>query len=195
MTRKIELGIQPRLDALWGNGLHGSVVALISVLLLCAAWLDVRSHRIPNSLILAGAAAALLLNVWVPSAMGELGLQASLLGVGAGLLALMPLYLLRAMGGGDVKLMAMVGAFVGPGAMMEVTLYVLIAGGVLAIGVSLWRGNLWRVVHHIKLALLLKLAKMPGWREPIDAAALRADHRMPYGVAIACGGIAYLLAA
>lgn len=89
--------------------------------------------------------------------------------------------------------MAMIGAFVGPGAMLWITLYVLIAGGVLAIGVSLLRGRMMQVVDNLKLTMLLKMAKSPGWRLPIDATAATTVNKLPYGVAIASGTIVYLL--
>lgn len=175
--------------------MHEYGIILLSSLLMLAAWQDIRSYRIPNSLVLTGWIAGLVWNGVMPATMGGLGLQAALLGWVTGLLVLMPLYLLRAMGAGDVKLMAMVGAFVGSAAMLGVTLYVLIAGGVLAIGISLLRGRLTQVFDTLKLTLLLGMAKSPQWRMPIETAATQAGHRMPYGVAIACGTLFYLLTA
>jgi len=166
---------------------------LLLILLLLAAWHDVRSYRIPNLLVLSGIVIGILLNTFLPQVMGGIGFLSAFMGLGAGLLVLMPLYLLRAMGAGDVKLMAMVGAFVGPVAMLWVTIYVLIAGGLLAIGISLLRGRLTQVFDNLKLTLLLGMTRSPQWRAPIEAAATQADHRLPYGVAIASGTIVYLL--
>ncbi len=70
-----------------------------------------------------GAGLGLLLNSVLPegygfvsSLPGALGLWKALAGLGLGLLIMLPLYMLRALGAGDVKLMAMVGAFLGPNA-------------------------------------------------------------------------------
>jgi prepilin peptidase CpaA len=52
------------------------------------------------------------------------------------------MYAMRALGAGDVKLMAMIGAFVGPGAVAGITLLTLLAGGVLALGVAGFNGRL-----------------------------------------------------
>jgi hypothetical protein len=54
-------------------------------------------------------------------------------GLFVGLVALLPMYLLRAMGAGDVKLMGLVGVFLGPLHVLGATLSILLVGGVLAL--------------------------------------------------------------
>jgi prepilin peptidase CpaA len=173
--------------------MHEITIGLLFVWLLVAVYNDIRCFRIPNSLVLSGALVGMVLNTFYPLEADTLGLLTSLTGLAVGLVILLPLYLFRVMGAGDVKLMAMIGAFVGPGAMLGVTLYVLIAGGVLAVGFSLLLGRLTQVFDNLKLTLLLGMVRSPQWREPIETAAARADHRLPYGVAIASGTIVYLL--
>ena len=85
---------------------------LLTGLLLIAAVSDYRTRRIPNELVLAGAAAGLLGNTLF-STLPLDGFVTALQGLATGLAAFLPLYLLRLMGAGDVKLMAMVGAFLG----------------------------------------------------------------------------------
>ncbi len=111
------------------------VVPLLA-LLLAATWFDVRSHRIPNKLVFWGALAGVLLHVALPegrgfisSLPGGLGFLDALAGLGIGLAVFLPVYLLRAMGAGDVKLMAMVGAFLGPEQIWGAMLGVALAGG------------------------------------------------------------------
>ena len=57
-----------------------------------------------------------------------------------GLLVFLPLFALRAMGGGDVKLLAAFGAWLGPALVFWVAVYGAIAGGLLALLLVLWRG-------------------------------------------------------
>jgi prepilin peptidase CpaA len=69
------------------------------------------------------------------------------------------MYLLRALGAGDVKLMAMCGAFLGPLAVLEAVLLTLLAGGVLAIAAALLGRRLRQVLknaYHMLLGTLLQ---------------------------------------
>jgi len=158
-------------------------LALLLFLALAVAE-DLRSRRIPNSIILAGTATALAFQAVVPhgaglfhSPFGSIGLLASLGGFAVGLCALLPLYALHAMGAGDVKLMAMAGAFLGAADTAAAVLASLLAGGLLALGSAVYHGTLPRV-----------LANMCGM-------ALGVQHgttgRLPYAVAIAAGTTAF----
>ena len=173
--------------------MHEIIIGLLLVWLMIAVYQDIRYYRIPNALVLSGALVGIVLNTLYPPEADTLGLLTSLSGLIVGLIVLLPLYLLRVMGAGDIKLMAMVGAFVGPAAMLSVTLYVLLAGGVLAIGLLLLRGRFVQVMDNLRLMLLLKMAKSPDWRLPVDTTGTQFHHKLPYGVAIASGTIVYLL--
>jgi prepilin peptidase CpaA len=159
-------------------------------LLLCAAVTDVRSRRIPNKLTAAGAGLGLLYSAFVPF-WGDHGLLWSLGGCMAALVLLFPLWMLRVLGAGDVKLMAMTGALVGLDAITGAMVASLIAGGLLAVGYSLWHGklrlmfaNVGRVVHQGTAALATRTplgGAMQGWE---------SVGKLPFGVAIAAGTIA-----
>ncbi len=83
------------------------VQVLLLLLVIPAALYDSRQRRVPNWLALAG----LLLGIGLNSFLYEsTGLLTSLKGLGVAFLIYFPLYLLRAMGAGDVKLMAAIGA-------------------------------------------------------------------------------------
>jgi prepilin peptidase CpaA len=105
---------------------------VLMALLVLAAALDVKTGRIPNWLVVGGIAYALAYNAFFPVYVRDVGILFALGGLAVGLLALLPLYLVRAMGAGDVKLMARVGAFIGTTATVASVLATLLAGGVLA---------------------------------------------------------------
>src|ERR1017187_945375 len=84
-------------------------VALL-VVLLAAAVFDVRYRRIPNWLTVGGVVLALAMNAVRAPPLAGVGFALAGLGVAFGIYLL--LYALRAMGAGDVKLMAAVGALV-----------------------------------------------------------------------------------
>lgn len=127
----------------------------LCVLLALAVWHDVRTRRIPNRIVLLGALAGLALNTVLPAGAGlfdepagALGFHSALGGICVGLATLLPLYAIGAMGAGDVKLMAMVGAFLGPDAVIGAALLSLIAGGLLALAVAIWTGTLAGVLRN-----------------------------------------------
>ncbi|SDY03241.1 prepilin peptidase [Nitrosomonas sp. Nm33] len=165
---------------------------ILVALLLFSAWHDIRQYRIPNLLVFSGAIIGVLLNSLLPQDMGGLGILTSLAGLGVGLVLLLPLYLLRALGAGDIKLMAMVGAFVGPVNMLITTVYILLAGGILAIVVVLLKGKLPKLIDNFKIMLLMCLAGSPGMSSLSEKTGLESAVKLPYGVAIAAGTFVYL---
>lgn len=138
-----------------------AVMVVLSLFLFGATWGDLRRRRIANRLVLAGAAAGLFFNTVGPEGLGyasalpgALGFWTALAGLATGLGLMLPLYLLRAMGAGDVKLMAMVGAFLGPQATVGAVLATFIAGGLLILAVVLAQGTFARLLCNIRTMLL-----------------------------------------
>ncbi|GGX97598.1 hypothetical protein GJV26_02975 [Massilia dura] len=170
---------------------------LLLALLGLAVWHDLRARRIPNAVVFPGALLGLALHAVLPAGaglfgtpMGSLGLASALGGLALGLAFLMPMYALRLMGAGDVKLLAMVGAFVGAGNILAVTVATLLAGGVLAVAVAARQGivkrvlsNTWQTVLHAGLSGLAGGIALPA----------AASGRLPYAVAIAGGTLACVL--
>lgn len=166
----------------------------LSALLALAVWYDIRSRRIPNRLVYSGALAALLLQTALPAGaglfatpFGGIGLLLALAGLATGLLILLPMYMLGAMGAGDVKLMAMVGAFLGPQATLGAALQSLLAGGLLALVVALWNGALINVlqnIYHVLRHSLFRVLAGEGVR--VDAPPTSTG-KLAYAIAIACG--------
>lgn len=159
--------------------------AVLLLLLGVAAWQDLRSFRIPNWLTFGGAALGLALSLLLPAGPG---LAASLGGWALGLLILLPFYALGAMGAGDVKLLAMAGAFTGPAGVLALGLYSMVAGGVLALVVAVGGGRLRATLHNLQ-----GLAAGAPLTVPEGQSGAGAGGRLPYGVAILGGGIAWWL--
>lgn len=163
-----------------------SYVSLISLVLLLAyaTWSDFRDRRIPNWLTFSGVLLGLLLNTMT---MGASGLGFAILGTVVGLLVFLPIYALGRMGAGDVKLMAMTGAFLGPAGVLWAAAFSAIAGGVIA---ALWivyelglRSSFYRAIA------TFSMIQVPGsgvLKVP-DNSPLKS--KMPYALAIGAGSL------
>ncbi len=167
------------------------VLALLplAALLLAIAWHDVKRHRIPNPLVFGGGALGLALNGLLPQGLGWL---AALQGLGLGLALLLPLYWLRVMGAGDAKLMAMVGAFLGPQDVLGALLATFLAGGVMALAVALRAGALRRLLQNLWLMLIEGMVKVSVGQAPVVDGAPVSVGKLPYAVAIAAGTLGWL---
>ncbi|WP_204799397.1 A24 family peptidase [Nitrosomonas nitrosa] len=169
------------------------IIGSLSLLLLAAAWYDTSYYRIPNFLVFSGTVIGVLFNTLLPQEMGGIGVLPSLAGLGVGLVILLPLYALRAMGAGDIKLMAMIGAFVGSSSILNITVYVLLVGGILALSVALLRGRFSKLIDNLKFMLFMRLAGT-STMSPITTDNLhQSAGKLPYGVAIAAGTLFYLV--
>lgn len=136
------------------------LLAVLAALLVIAAVGDLRTRIIPNRLNLAIALAAI--PFWVFSDLALWPDIAMRIAIAALLFALFAAaFAIGAMGGGDVKLVAALALWLPPGAVLKMLVIMALAGGVLTIAM---------LIRH-------RLAK--------------SDHQLevPYGVAIAFGGI------
>jgi prepilin peptidase CpaA len=159
----------------------GNVVLLVMVGL--AAIVDLRTRRIPNALTFGGAAAALVYHAFTS---GPRGLGLSAAGWAVGVALFLPMFLLRGMGGGDVKLLGAVGAWLGPTGALWGAFYSVMAGGLLALAVGAWHGYLGKAFRNLWVLLgfwrVAGVQQLPGLT--LDDAR---GPRLPYGVAIAAG--------
>ena len=163
-------------------------IALLLILLVVAAYFDIKSRRIPNQLVLAGLIASFVLQINLNGFEGFKAWGSGLL-VGFGLF--LPFYLLRAMGAGDVKLMAMVGAFIGPLYVLGAALVTLVVGGILAIAMAMYSGALVQAVKNARAMLTVGMYKtLSGGGAQIDAPVASAGS-MPYAVAIGLGTLVH----
>ena len=144
---------------------------------------DVAAARIPNALTLAGVAGGLAAHGLLPHG---LGLGTSAAGAVAGLAVFLPFFALGGMGGGDVKLMAALGAWLGWPTILAVALAVAIAGGALALLVAVSRGYLGQALGNLRR--LVQFWMVAGVRpEPSMTLAHGRGPRLPYAVPILLG--------
>ncbi len=163
------------------------------LLLLTAAICDLRTRRIPNWLTVGGTTAALLYSLVAPPHSG--GLLWALGGLGIGLGLMLPLYLLRAMGAGDVKLMAMAGSFIGPQGAWQAVIFVFIVGGLLAVVYALWHRVMGKLLRNTEQTVqLFFMTVAAGMRPDARASTAQSIGSLPYGVSIALGTAAFLVA-
>lgn len=185
------------MNALTPSHVAFAVLAVLSALLIAAAASDLRRRRIPNALVIPGACIGLLLNILLPDGNGfastlpgSVGIGKALLGMGIGLAIFLPFYIARAMGAGDVKLMAMVGAFLGPNGAIESAAFIFLTGGVLSV-IFLMRNRAFRQLFLGLYARLVPVRlRSPSGSEPEKPAS---TGRLPFAAAVAGGAILYVV--
>lgn len=159
---------------------------------------DLLEGRIPNVLVLLALLAGWVLNAMGPANgregmfgyfPGALGGAQALLGAVVGLLVFLPLYWTGAMGAGDVKLLAALGAFAGPVEVLGMALCTAACGGVLALGLTVSRRR--TALAWTNVVRIFEGALRPGLQgqrfDPMTQTALR----MPYALAFALGVSGY----
>ena len=152
-------------------------LAVLASGLAIAVVIDVRTRRIPNWLTGSLAAGGL----GMAFAGGGVTPGQAALGLLAGLALMMPAHLIGATGAGDVKLMAAVGAVVGPGGALRAFLFTALAGGAFAMVVAARRGRLADTIHGTT-----QLVTSPATARHTIESSDRAN-RFAYGPAIAIG--------
>jgi prepilin peptidase CpaA len=155
----------------------------LSLGLAAAVVTDVRSRRIPNWLTgaIAGAGFGLAFGG------GAVTPGQAALGLAAGLLLMLPGHVIGATGAGDVKLMAAIGVFLGPGQVFRAFLYAALAGGAMALAIAARRGLLTDT-----LLGTTRLVTAPAATRDAIVAPGRGN-RFPYGPAIAAGTLITVL--
>ena len=165
----------------------------LEVLVIVAAFWDIRTRRIPNWLTLSG----VLLGVALNTFLFEInGLWFSLKGLGVAFGVYFLLYLLRAMGAGDVKLMAAVGAAAGAGNWLGILVLTSVAGAVAGLLLVAFKGRLRKTLGNLGIIITsLGRGRAPYKETPeLDVSSDKAM-RLPHGALIALGTLGFLAAA
>lgn len=149
---------------------------------------DVTTRRVPNALTGTAIVCGLLAHTVLP---GGFGPAAAVLGFAAGLAVFFPFFALGGMGGGDVKLLAALGTWLGWQPVLWTALYGAVAGGVLALIVALSRAYLRQAFSNIgglfQFWWVQGVKPMPG---------LTLEHgrgpRLPYAIPVFAGLVTML---
>lgn len=167
------------------------VAVLLSAIVLAAAVFDLRFRRIPNWLTGSGVALGFAANLY-ERGFGS-GLLFSLSGLAVATAVYMLLYVLRALGGGDVKLMSAVGAFAGWQNWIGIFLVAAILGGFAAVILAAARGRLKQTLWNAGFVLSEAKRGRPAYltRKELD---VRSGQGMslPHGAVIAVSTLVYL---
>ena len=153
------------------------------VVALIAVFCDLRTRRIPNVLTFGAALLAIAVHGYLG---GWSGAGMAILGWVAGAAFFFPLFALGGMGAGDVKLLAALGAWLGPAATVWVALFSAIAGGAMGLIVSVWSGYLTQAIVNISWMFRFWRASGP---KPVPDVTL-ATHKGPrlaYAVPVFAG--------
>jgi prepilin peptidase CpaA len=155
-------------------------LVVVAAAAITAAAIDLRIRRVPN--VLTAGIALVGLGI-AAMGLGRVGIWLALAGCLVGLALMLPGYLIGAMGGGDVKLLAAVGTLLGPGATLRAFVASAIAGGLIAIFVAWRRG---RFAATVAGAAVLVTSVGSRVDEISDTGR---DNRFAYAPAIAVGVI------
>ncbi len=158
-----------------------NVLALLLAGIGCAS--DLRTRRIPNSIVLTGFATGLSVNALLA---GATGIGSSLAGGAIGLALFLPFFALGGMGGGDVKLLAALGSLVGPRDVVRLALAAAVVGGGFALVVAARNGR-FRDVLRSTARLLLFWVRSGLLPSPEQTLENPAALRIPYAVPILLG--------
>jgi prepilin peptidase CpaA len=154
--------------------------ALVVLAAMVATYMDLKHRRIPNSLVFA----LLICGLATQSFQGWTHVAIAFALFAAVLLAGMPLFSMRIMGGGDLKFMAAAAATLGWPDAVSFLLFTLIAGGLLGIAYSIARGRLRSTLVGVGALAFPMLAGVRPAASPLSSAT------MPYALAILAGAAA-----
>ncbi len=164
--------------------LASSATAIVIVAVTVAACLDICTGKVPNTLTVPLIVVGIILMTFTQ---GVSGLLLSLEGIGVALaLWIVTTLIGGSLGGGDIKLLAVVGALAGPVFVIRVFVAAVFIGGLWAVGVALRHGVLVASLRRVCTGIWCAAAvRMPG-----QIADQSGRLHIPYAPAIALGAMA-----
>ena len=165
---------------------------VLLLVVITAALFDLRYRRIPNWLTVGGVGLGLALNGFLNHARAGM-FKSSLIGFGVAFGIYFVLYAVRAMGGGDVKLMAAVGAIVGWPNWFLLFLVTSILGGIMGIILVVLRKRFKTTMFNVGFILSEMKSGRPAYagKEELDVRSPKSM-RLPHGAVIAIGTLFFL---
>lgn len=169
------------------------IQVLLAVLVVTAALFDFRQRRVPNWLALTGLILGIGLNAFLYE---TAGLWMALRGLGVALLIYFPLYLLRGMGAGDVKLMAAIGSIAGAANWLGILVITSVLGGIAAVVLIVSKKRFRQTFENIGVIVAsVRHRQAPYENNPQLDVHSSEGVRLPHAVVIAFGTLGFLIAA
>lgn len=156
---------------------------LLLPLSVIVIYYDVRFRRIPNVVVVSALTAGLAINT---AFAGFGGALSSVKGLGLAFLPMFLMHLFGAMGAGDVKLFAAIGAVLGVALVPTTFVVVVMLGAALAVYSMIRSGTVFSTLHGV---VRIFVGILPGWEMPRFAMPPDRSHTIPYGVAIMLGSV------
>ncbi|NHZ33700.1 prepilin peptidase [Massilia sp. CCM 8692] len=167
---------------------------VLLALLMAAAVCDYRTFRIPNLITFGGIGFALVYNSIVPP-VWHAGWAWAPAGMLLGFCAMLPMYAMGVMGAGDVKLMAMVGAFLGFHATLQALLFCVLSAGIAALAFGLRKRVMGRLLANTGAAMRgMFWSAIASGKPQLAPGAMPSVGKLAYGISIAIGTTACLVA-
>lgn len=147
------------------------MLSLTSIVLL-AVFQDVKSFKIKNYTILIGIIIGTLFNLFE---LGVLGIYPYIIGMIIPIIVLFPLFMIKALGAGDIKLLSVVGCFLGPSDIIKIIIISFFSGGVLSILYIIRSKSLFKRYRHFKsyISQVIKEYKSKKTANKIDPNNIR----------------------
>lgn len=161
---------------------------LIIVQLILTVITDVQCYKVKNYMIITFLIIGVAFHV---SSMGHSDLFMNILGLFVPLIVLLPLYILKMLGAGDIKLFCSIGFLLGIKDVLYSIMYSYLFGLVIAVIIMLARDNF--AARFKKLFIYLKCSILTMSILPYDDFSIQSDGRMHFTIPIAMGTIAVIL--
>jgi prepilin peptidase CpaA len=179
--------LRPEMTPPWVSGTSQvAFVDTVNVLFLLVLGIcggtDIFAHRIYNFVTYPAMVTGIVLNTL---GSGWRGLQMSVIGLVVGFVMFFIVFLFGGLGGGDVKLMAAVGALQGYPFIMYASAFSALFGALIAVGALMARGRLWRSLRNV-FGVMLSYAVPFMEKRHLDP---KESFPIPYGYAMAMGSL------
>lgn len=144
-----------------------------------ALYTDMRYRRVTNRTIVCGLVTGFLYSTYCGSGILLSGIAGAALALAINLVP----FTMGLLGGGDVKLMMVIGLYTGPHVFMEVFVVTAIVGAIISIVVMMWSGDFFRTMKRMQVQLMSMIigAKVMQVDEPKQPTSI------PYVLAISMG--------
>ena len=153
---------------------------LLFLLISYCSYTDLKFRKIYNHITLPAVVIGIGLNSYL---WGWKGLEYSMAGFLIGFLILIIFFWVGGLGGGDIKLLAAIGALKGYPFILYATFYAILVGGILAIVVLVKNGSLFCCLKNILYQIWFFF--LPGHSRAPKHPVL--NHQIPFGLAICLG--------